>query len=131
DYVHPVTNYLMDRSGAGPIVFNVPAKVAPEYGTPEYLAALDRDAPAWQDVRVSEAPFLFRLYPFGYYALLAGWLEALRLLNPRLTFVFFGARLLSVLLLAGTLLLSYGTLRGLRVRRGFSLAITAALGFFP
>ena len=131
DYVHPYTNYLMDQSGAGPIAFNAPAKVAPEYGIAAYFEQLDREAPAWQNITVGEAPFLFRLYPFGYYAMLAGWMECLRRLNPHLSFVFFGARMLSVLLLVGTLLLSYGTLRALRLSRIFSLAITASIGFFP
>jgi hypothetical protein len=45
--------------------------------------------------------------------------------------VFFGARLLSVLMLAGTLLLSYGTLRAQGQSRKMSLLVTAVLGFFP
>lgn len=131
DYVHPYTNHLMDQGGAGPIAFNWPAKVAPDYGTPEFFDRLDRQAPDWRDIEVREAPFLFRLYPFGYYALLAGWIEVLRRLDPQLSFVFFGARMFSVILLVGTLPLSYGTLRALQIGRGVGLAITAVIGFFP
>jgi 4-amino-4-deoxy-L-arabinose transferase-like glycosyltransferase len=131
DYLHPYTNYLMERSGAGPIVFNVPAKVAPDYGTDTFFERLDADAVPWNEAEVREAPILFRMYPFGYYALLAVWVNGLQQLNARLSFVFFGARLLSVLMLAGTLLLSYGTLRALRQPRTTSLLVTAVVGFFP
>ncbi len=131
EYVHPLTNYLMDQTGAGTIAFNAPAKVAPDYGSPEFFQRLDSAAPTWESVEVQEAPFLFGLYPFGYYSVLAGWIEILRRLCPQISFVFFGARLLSVVLLAGTLLFTYGTLRALRVSRAVSLAITAGVGFFP
>lgn len=130
DYVHPYTRYLLERTSAGTIAFNPAAKVAPDYGSPEFMRALDRNAPQIE-TDAAAVPFLFRLYPFGYYALLAGWINVVRCVDNRLSVLFFAARLFSVAMLATTLMLLYATLRLLRRRRSLSLAVTAAIGFFP
>src|SRR5438132_52085 len=74
---------------------------------------------------------LLRLYPFGYYALLAAWIRAVQICHGGITGLFFGARLLSVALLAVSLLLTYVTARELRLGRALALAVTALIGFLP
>jgi hypothetical protein len=130
DYVHPYTNFLIDYTAAGTIAFNPAAKIAADYGSAAYFRRLDQAAPNAGD-GMAQAPFLARQYPFGYYALLAAWMGLLRCFQEGLTFLFFGSRILSVLLLGGTLVLVYASARELHGGRAFSLLITAAVGFFP
>src|SRR5437016_86091 len=131
DYVHPATNFLMEYTSSGTVAFNAAAKVAADYGSRAYFRHLDDAAPRVGAVAVTQAPFLFRLYPFGYYALLAGWIGCLGWFGDSLTYLFFGARLLSVLLLGGSLVAMYATARCLQLGRGTSLLITTAVGYFP
>jgi hypothetical protein len=130
-FLHPDTYYLLDRSECAGIIFNPTGRVPPGYGSRAFYAALDRDAPDDRHVHVRTPPSLAFGYPFGYYALLAGWIGLVHRFTHRLTAVFFGARMLSVALLACSLVLTYGTLRGLRLRRSLSLLLTACIGFLP
>lgn len=129
DYRHPYTNYLMERTFAGTIAFNSDAKVSPDYGSAAFFERLDRERPS--NPSISQPPHLFRLYPFGYYAVVACWIALLRSIHDSLVFIFFGARILSVVFLGGTLLLVYGSCRLLDQTRRFSLCLTAGIGFFP
>jgi 4-amino-4-deoxy-L-arabinose transferase-like glycosyltransferase len=129
-HAHPYTDYLVERTCAATIRFNPPAKVPPEYGTKAFYAALDRDAPHSDSLRI-DCPNTATVYPFGYYALLAGWLGLIGQATDSIVVMFFAARIFSVLLLAVTLVLSYGTARELNFRPGPSLFVTACLGLFP
>ena len=129
--VHPYTLYLMDRTNFWATIFHAEVKFPPDYGTAAYYRALDRDAPRGEELRVARPPSLTKIYPFGYYALLAAWMRLLEFFSGSLVVLFFGARMFSVLLLGCSLLFCYGTCRELRVNRLRSLVLTAMVGFFP
>ncbi len=128
--VHPYTLYLQKRAHTVDVAFHPSVKMPAGYGTAAFYEALDRDAPP-SACRIDTPSQLAALYPFGYYALLAGWIDLVRLGQEGVVAVFFGARLFSVVLLAASLLLSHGTVRLLGCRPGFSLLITACIGSFP
>jgi hypothetical protein len=129
--VHPYTNYLAKRTNTRETVFNPPCKMPPEYGSQAFYSALDRDVPDLSGASPSGIPVYMSAYPFGYYLLLAGWVGILRQLSDSLVFLFFGARILSVLLLTLTLVLTYAGARELHLRRGLALLLTAIIGLFP
>ncbi len=129
--VHPYTCYLVERTHTRTLPFHLDRKMPPDYGTRPYFATLDRERPDRATLRVDHPPSLAWVYPFGYYALLAGWIGMLFRLQDSLVVAFFGARLLSVILLMGSLAAVYGTVRELRHGRGFSLWLTGLIGFFP
>ncbi len=126
---HPYTEYLRVRSGLVQVAFNPGAKMPPGYGTPEFFEALDRDAPT--DLTIERPCQLAAVYPFGYYALLAGWIEVVRCCKEGVVAMFFGARLFSVVLLAISLVLTYATTRMLHFKPWFALLVTACIGAFP
>jgi hypothetical protein len=127
---HPYTPYLQLRTNTFEISFSPGAKVDPWYGTAEYFAAVDRDAPpAPHDVAGPSQ--LAAIYPFGYYTLLAGWIGLVRLFTDSLTVTFFAARIFSVVLLAVTLIATYGTIRLLEFSQRFALLLTAGIGLLP
>lgn len=128
---HPYTQHLRNRSGLNAIAFNPSSKVSPDYGTPEFFAALDRDAPDVSALTIDRPCQLASLYPFGYYALLAVWMEGISRVVGGVTALFFGARLLSVILLIGSLALSYATMRLMNDRPAFGLLVVACIGWFP
>ncbi len=128
--VHPYTAYLQERTRAFEISFSPGAKVEPGYGTAKYFAALDRDAPP-EPIHVRGPNHLAAIYPFGYYTLLAGWIGLVRLFSDSLTVTFFAARIFSVMLLAVTLVATYGTIRLLSFSSRFALLLTAGIGLFP
>lgn len=128
--VHPYTDYLAARTETNRVAFRPDAKMPPDYGTAGYFDAIDRDAPPW-DVPVDGPNRPFAVYPFGYYALLALWIGLVHCFNAGPVWTFFGARLLSVVLLLFSLLLVHGTLRGLRFKPWFALLMTACIGLFP
>jgi hypothetical protein len=129
--VHPYTFYLGRRARTAEVAFNPSAKMPPGYGTRAFYQALDRDAPSPDALPIDRPSQLAAVYPFGYYALLAGWIELVRSWKDGVVAVFFGARVFSVLLLCASLVLSYGTARLLNFRPGFCLLATACLGTFP
>src|SRR5262249_5481589 len=130
-FVHPYTHHLRDRTATSSIAFNPDAKMPPGYGSHRFLEQLDRDKPNCASTVIDRPPALLWVYPFGYYLLLACWIGILSLINNSLVFIFFGCRLLSVLLLVVSLLATFGSLREMRYGRGFSLLLTAIVGFFP
>lgn len=128
---HPYTEYLRKRTGLPEVAFNPGAKMPFGYGTPAFFESLDRDAPPVKTHRVNTPCQLASLYPFGYYALLAVWIQLVRYWNDGITAMFFGARLFSVALLIASLFLTYGTTRLLRFKPAFALLVTACIGTFP
>ena len=126
---HPYTAYLEKRTRALEISFSPGAKVEPGYGTAKYFAALDRDVPPANEVTGPNQ--LAAVYPFGYYTVLAGWIGLVRLFSDSLTVTFFAARIFSVILLAVTLVASYGAIRLLGFSIWFALLLTAGIGLFP
>lgn len=130
-YVHPYTFYLLERTKSPSIQFRPHMKVSPDYGTRAYYDAIDRDAPPWPTKPLEQAPNLMVVYPFGFYAVLALWIEGLRMFSDRPMFLFFACRVFSVLLLLCTLILVHGSLRLLHFPRHKALWVTACVGLFP
>jgi hypothetical protein len=130
-YAHPWSRYLQERTRAFEIAHSPGGKIAPGYGTADYFARLDRDAPREVSIHVGGPNHLAAVYPFGYYTLLAGWIALVRQFSESLTVTFFAARIFSVILLAFTLPLTYGTLRLMAFPRWFALILTAGIGLFP
>jgi hypothetical protein len=108
---HPYSLYLRERTQTYVVAFHADVKMPAEYGTRAYFRTLNREAPPWKTIRVDQPNILFLIYPFGYYALLAGWIELLQLVSGKIIVMFFGARIFSVLLLVCSLLLTLATLR--------------------
>jgi hypothetical protein len=129
--LHPYTRYLAERTEAHSIAFNPPAKVPPGYGTRAFFHALNHDKPGNTNLAFNAPPSLAYYYPFGYYGLLALWIGLLRCFTANLVTLFFGARILSTMLLVFSLLFINATLRRQGFGRGISLALTLAVGIFP
>lgn len=129
-FAHPVTNYLIRKTGFLNVVFESSIGMAPDYGRKAYYAELNRGAPATGS-KPDKNPFIVALYPFGYYALVAGWLGVLGPLHLSVVNTVFAARILSVLLLAVTLLLTYAVARELKVKPALALTLTGIIGFLP
>ncbi len=129
--VHPYSTYLAQKTETGRIIFQAAQKMAPEYGTAEFYAKLEREAPSRGDLRIDTPNGPYAVYPFGYYGLLALWIELLHVHGDGPVFIFFGSRCLSVVLLFFSLCLTHATLRHLEYGAMFSLFLTAVIGFFP
>jgi 4-amino-4-deoxy-L-arabinose transferase-like glycosyltransferase len=130
-FLHPDSLYLIHRAHATMIPFNYDAKVPPDYGTRSFYRSIDAGAPQRGSFTKSPPHSLLACYPYGYYALLAVWIGILRHCSDSLTFVFFGSRVFSVLLLMVSLVLVFATARELGLRRRRALLLTACVGFFP
>lgn len=132
---HQYTLYLIDAAEFQRLRFHFDQKVPPEYGTASYYRNIDLNAPHnpanLADLTPQDNPWLVTGYPFGYYALAAAWLKLLSLFTSGPATLLLGARILSVILLAGSLVLTYATLRELRLRKVRALALTFIVGFFP
>jgi hypothetical protein len=132
---HVYITYLEKATNAQSFVFHYSVKVPPDYGTRDYYAALDRNAPTEDSGDLegkSRVQYgLLTVYPCGYYAALAGWLRIASIFTKRVTSLFFAARMFSVFLLAISLSLMYFTLRELKLGSGLALMLTAIVGFFP
>jgi 4-amino-4-deoxy-L-arabinose transferase-like glycosyltransferase len=129
--VHPFTWYLIARAETNRVAFHPEQRVTPDYGTWAYYRAIDRDAPPWNSGPADTPSPLITVYPFGYYAVLAVWIEGLRLVRDKPVFLFFGARIFSVLLLAVTLVLVHAAARLLHFKPWQALMLTACVGLFP
>src|SRR5262249_14985163 len=125
------TAYLHRRTAMEQVAFHPGARMPPGYGSAAFFADLDRDAPPRPGPHFDRSPYLASVYPFGYYALLASWIELLRCCSDRLTVLLFGARALSALLLAGSLAASYAAARELGFGPWRCVLLTGVLGFFP
>lgn len=132
---HQYTLYLADSTDFQRIRFHPEEKVSPDYGTAAYYQRLDRKAPhspaKLPHLQPQDNPWLVTGYPFGYYALVAVWLGILAKFTGSVVSLFFGARILSVVLFACSLFLTYATTRELHLSKARSLALTAIVGFSP
>jgi hypothetical protein len=132
---HVYITYLEKATNAQSFIFHYSVKAPPDYGTRDYYAELDRNAPTEDSGDFEGKPRLLygllTVYPCGYYAALAGWLRIVSIFTKRVTALFFAARIFSVFLLAISLLLMYFTLRELKLSSGRALLLTAVVGFFP
>jgi hypothetical protein len=129
--VHPYTIHLATAAQTGEVALHPDARMAAGYGTRRFYQELEQLAPPRDGIRLPRPPALSGLYPFGYYAVLAVWLEGVRHVHDGPVGLFFGARLFSVLLFGLTLVFSYATCRELDLRPALALALTAMIGFFP
>ena len=129
-FVHPWTFYLIQRTHLLDVAFHPEHRMPPDYGTTAFFDAVDREAPPCP-ATLARAPGLAAQYPFGYYVLLAAWLKLIGLVRAGPVGLAFGGRILSVLLTAASVLLSYATARELGLKRRLALALTAIIGFLP
>jgi len=133
--VHVYTRYLIEASDLKRILFHPSEKIAAAYAAKGYYSDLDRNAPDEKSGDMDGEPRVIvsftTVYPYGYYSLVGAWMGVLGHFSHRLTVLFFGARMLSVILLGVSLLLVHATARELRFGRGRSILLTAIIGFFP
>jgi 4-amino-4-deoxy-L-arabinose transferase-like glycosyltransferase len=129
--VHPDSLFLLDRTAADSIAFQLEGRVPPGYGSATFYDALDRERAVNLSLYRDEPPALAWIYPYGFYTLLAAWIHLLFWLKNSIVLVFFGARMLSVLLLLVSLLCTYGAARELGHSQVFGLLLTSIIGFFP
>src|SRR5262249_34716168 len=135
---HVYTEYLIANTNSRAMFWHFEAKAPPGYGTSEFYNRLDNGAPSESGENMEGAPKdklrledLIGEYPFGYYAAVAAWMGMLHRFSGRLTVLFFGARIFSVLLLIPTLLLIYAVSRELRFTKKRALLFTGIVAFFP
>jgi hypothetical protein len=134
-FSHQYTLYLIDSTEFQRVRFHPEEKMSPDYGTAAYYLNLELNAPhipaKVPDLQPQDNPWLVKNYPFGYYFAVAVWLRLVRLFKSGPVALFLGARIFSVILLCGSLILSYATLRELRLRKLRALALTSIIAFFP
>jgi hypothetical protein len=132
---HQYTLYLIDATDFHRIRFHYEQKVPADYGSLAYFQSLDAGAPQspaqLPDLQPRDNPWMITAYPFLYYAVVAVCQRLLNLFGSGPAFLFVGARLLSVFLLAGSLILTYKCLLELRVRTWRALMLSAIVAFFP
>jgi hypothetical protein len=132
---HQYTLYLIDSTEFQRIRFHENQKVPSDYGTRAYFQKLDAGAPQTPaniaDLRTSDNPWMVSAYPFGYYVTAAIWIKILSVFDNGPATLFLGVRILSVILLMGSLCLTYANLRELQLRKTRALCLTAIVGFFP
>lgn len=129
--VSPSTRYLMDASDFDRIVGKSSMRVPPGYGSGAYFARLNAGAPVETPSTRGRISYIAPLYPFGFYALEALWMRMASFLSPSLATLFFAARCLCVLLMMLALYFNYRTALNLGIPRWTSVALIAAIGFFP
>jgi 4-amino-4-deoxy-L-arabinose transferase-like glycosyltransferase len=129
---HAYPRYLIAGTDTARVIFHPNQRMAPDYGTRQYFSNLDNSAPREKLRQLpTDNPGLVGLYPFGYYSLLALWIALLGHLSSSITVLFFGSRILSVVLLALTLALTFAVACQLGCSRRFALLLTALCGLFP
>jgi hypothetical protein len=129
DSHHDYTLYLAGVSDLNAV--HNGAKMPPEYGTTPYYRDLDQNAPTQKTPHWTSRSRYLGFYPYGYYSILAVWMKLISLFTSRLSVLFFGARILSVILLACSLTLAYAIMRELNFTRARAALLTTAIGFFP
>ena len=132
---HQYTLYLIDATDFQRIRFHPEEKVPADYGTAAYYQEIDANAPQSParvaDLQPQDNPWMVTAYPFLYYVVVAFFLKVLSFFSGGPVFLFLGARLLSVIFLAGSLILIYKILRELRLGKARSLTLAAIVAFFP
>lgn len=129
----PYTKYLMRATDWERIAWHSSMRAPAGYGSHAYFARLDAGAPS---LRTPTAPngtvnYIAPYYPFAFYGLEALWMHAASLLNGSIATTFFAARLLCVFLTMLGLYFNYRTALNLGIPRWTSVALVAAVGFFP
>ncbi|HVR46033.1 MAG TPA: hypothetical protein VMT95_05300 [Candidatus Binatia bacterium] len=131
--VSPYTKYLMRASDFDRIVWHSSMRVPAGYGGSAYFARVAARTPAVQAAAAQDGRinYIARYYPFGFYALEALWMRTVALFGGSLVTMFFAARLLCVFLLMAGLYFNYRTAINLNLPSWTSVALVAAVGFFP
>lgn len=129
----PYTKYLMRATDWERVVSHSSMRAPAGYGSHAYFARLDAAAPS---MRTPTAPngrvnYIAPYYPFAFYGLEALWMHATTLLTGSIAAAFFAARLLCVFLTMLGLYFNYRTALNLGIPRWTSVALVAAVGFFP
>ena len=127
---HPDLWLLSTRTNFDGVHLHPASRIPPGYGSSAFFAKLNREASGLK-ASAARNPYILAEYPFGWYAALAAWLRLVNTFDSRLVTLFFAARMSSVLLLGFRVLAVFGILRELRVSKGRSLMLTAAVAFFP
>lgn len=129
---HPYVKHLFEQTNGQAIKVTAFGKLPAAYGTKEFFQDLDLNTPAEQIcLQTKTNPVLMSINPVGYYALLAAWLNLLSCFNNHLTFLFFSARLFSVILLGCGLAFSYLSMRELGLSYLRASLTLMAIAFFP
>jgi hypothetical protein len=134
--VHPSIRYLELVGGFPSMRRNLDGRAPAGYGSREFLRKADEGAPQvrpdFLEHNARRIPYVERFYSYFYYALdaVAIWIGA-TLSHGSVTTEFLFARLLGAALMSCSLLLSYGTLLELRMRKVPALALVATIGLFP
>jgi len=131
--VSPYTRYLLGSTDYFRVAFHSSMRPPPGYGTVAYYRRLDANAPNLQRAALpaGEVSYIASSYPFGFYALEAVWMRLAAAATGSLVATFFAARLLCVLLMTFGLFCNYGTVRNIGIPPWTSVALVAAVGFFP
>lgn len=127
--------FLDAASGLEHIAFRPTAHVPPDYGSSDWIAHVDSEAPpldraAYRTPR-HPVPALVTTYPPGYYAPAALWMALAQRVRPGLVEGFFAVRFFSVFIFMLTLFAAAALMRELRVERVTRLLLLATLAFFP
>lgn len=132
---HQYTLYLIDATDFQRIRFHYEQKVPADYGSLSYFQRLEAGAPVaaaqLPDLQPQDNPWMITAYPFLYYAAVAACQRLLGLLGSGPALLFLCVRILSVILLAASLILIYRVLLELRLRIWRALMLTAIVAFFP
>jgi len=127
----PYPTYLESQAAVAVIAEKPDVKAPAGYGTSAYYSMVDHNVvPGESDGQLLDPPLL-RYYPFGYYLLDAAVMGVTALFTRSPVALFFAARILSVALLAVSLLLTYVLLRRLRMGGMLALTMTGVIGLFP
>lgn len=126
---NPFAAFLEDRTSFDLVRHSPQVPAPPLYGTGAFYDALNHSAPPVAPQTYN--PGLIGGYPFGYYALTAAWMAGVHAVDPQPLALFFGARILSAVLVALNIALSYVLFRASVLSRGRALALTAVVAIFP
>jgi hypothetical protein len=132
--VTPQTRYIVRAIDYRRMRYNPYARVIAGYGTAAFFRGLDAGAPAPSGHAPGSRaaiPYLMYSYPPAYYVMEAAVLTATYALSGSLSDGFIAMRAVNVLLLAGTLLVSYFSLRAYGIGERSSLLTVLAIGAFP
>jgi hypothetical protein len=134
---HPVVAYLMQATHARQQRLDRDVGADPGYGTLAYYRNLDKFAPhvsraAFHDSRIDPAPYISKLYPIGYYALVAAAIASVAgITHDSAVADFFVARSLSVLFLVPTLIFTWLSMLKLSISPKRALLVLACIALLP
>ena len=131
--VSPYTKYLMRATDFERVAWHSSMRAPAGYGSRAYFAGIDAGAPGVRAATPSSGTvnYITPYYPFGFYGLEAAWMRIVSWFTGSLVTIFFAARLLCVALTMLGLYFNYRTALNLGIPRWTSVALVAAIGFFP